>query len=610
MTRFAEPDPRRSPRAAGGATTPAAAPAGAGGPPDFWRLAALLLGVRGRALVAQTFGLRHQSRLMLAVLGGFIAGYLVAAYAVAFYGMRYLLKFPLVGALLSQRMVFLVFGFVFVMLVFSNLVVGFATLFKNRETEWLLTLPVAHRDVYRWKVLESLALSSWALLFLAAPIVVAFGQANHVPPLFYAKVALLFLAFVIPPGLAGSWGILGLAGLFGNPWFKRALVALAVAAAVATVGAVRPTTAEDATTLEGTLSFDRLMRHTRPSLSPLLPSAWAARSFLAWADDLPGPGWFYCALLAANAALALIVGSDVVSRCFYSRWNAAATAHANRTTRATGAAGVAGVPRWAAGRRRPDGDGLLDAVVARIRWLSPQFRALALKDLRLFWRDPVQWTQFMVFFGLLAIYVLNLRHVAFNMQNPFWEMVVSHLNLAASALTLSTLTTRFVFPQFSLEGRRLWVIGLAPIGMGRVLWQKFVFAYVATAGVTAALLAASGAMLGLGVARIGYFLFGMVLLAAGLCGLAVGLGVLFPNLREDNPSKIVSGFGGTLCLVISFLYVTASVACLAVPGAKPFIAALAPIPDAAAVGAATALAALTGGLPMWLALRRSASFEV
>ena len=40
------------------------------------------------------------------------------------------------------------------------------------------------------------------------------------------------------------------------------------------------------------------------------------------------------------------------------------------------------------------------------------------------------------------------------------------------------------------------------------------------------------------------------MMSAALSGLAVGLGALFPNFKEDNPSKIVSGFGGTLCLVV------------------------------------------------------------
>ena len=48
-----------------------------------------------------------------------------------------------------------------------------------------------------------------------------------------------------------------------------------------------------------------------------------------------------------------------------------------------------------------------------------------------------------------------------------------------------------------------------------------------------------------------------------LTGLAVGLGALYPNFKEENPSKIVSGFGGTFCLVLSFLYILGSVVLLA-----------------------------------------------
>jgi len=38
--------------------------------------------------------------------------------------------------------------------------------------------------------------------------------------------------------------------------------------------------------------------------------------------------------------------------------------------------------------------------------------------------------------------------------------------------------------------------------------------------------------------------------------------VLYPNFKDANPAKIVSGFGGTLCLVLSSLYILASVALL------------------------------------------------
>ena len=42
-----------------------------------------------------------------------------------------------------------------------------------------------------------------------------------------------------------------------------------------------------------------------------------------------------------------------------------------------------------------------------------------------------------------------------------------------------------------------------------------------------------------------------------LNALAVGLGAVYPNFREDNPSKIVSGFGGTLLELMTFLDGTA-----------------------------------------------------
>jgi len=59
--------------------------------------------------------------------------------------------------------------------------------------------------------------------------------------------------------------------------------------------------------------------------------------------------------------------------------------------------------------------------------------------------------------------------------------------------------------------------------------------------------------------------FGVVVtvMTFALNGLALGLGVLYPNFRESNPSKIVSGFGGTFCFVVSFLYILISVLLLA-----------------------------------------------
>jgi ABC-2 type transport system permease protein len=56
-----------------------------------------------------------------------------------------------------------------------------------------------------------------------------------------------------------------------------------------------------------------------------------------------------------------------------------------------------------------------------------------------------------------------------------------------------------------------------------------------------------------------FFAAVVTVMTFALNGLAVGLGVLYPNFKDENPSKIVSGFGGALCLMLSFLCIFVSV---------------------------------------------------
>ena len=122
---------------------------------------------------------------------------------------------------------------------------------------------------------------------------------------------------------------------------------------------------------------------------------------------------------------------------------------------------------------------------------------------------------------------------------------------------------RFDFPQISLEGKRVWIVGMAPLGMRRVLLTKFLFSTAVSMMVTMILVGTSCAMLSVSIDRIIYFTVTVGVMSFTLNALAVGLGAVYPNFREENPSKIVSGFGGTLCLVLSFLYIVGMVTLMA-----------------------------------------------
>jgi ABC-2 type transport system permease protein len=189
-------------------------------------------------------------------------------------------------------------------------------------------------------------------------------------------------------------------------------------------------------------------------------------------------------------------------------------------------------------------------------------RLLLVKDLRLFRRDIAQWSQFVIFFGLLGLYFFNLRVFNYNVE---YASMISFLNLAVAGLILSTFTTRFIYPMISLEGRRFWILGLLPVHRDQILWSKFLFSFFGGLLPCCALLYLSDSMLGISHSLIWIHEICCVVLCMGLSGIAVGLGARMPDLRESSPAKIAAGFGGTLCLVLSSLFIMAVVVIAATP---------------------------------------------
>ena len=67
-------------------------------------------------------GVREQSRLLTSIIGLFIAGYLFVSFELFFHGMKFLAKFPGLGAVLTERLLYTLFTFLFALLLLSNLI--------------------------------------------------------------------------------------------------------------------------------------------------------------------------------------------------------------------------------------------------------------------------------------------------------------------------------------------------------------------------------------------------------------------------------------------------------------------------------------------------------
>ncbi len=546
---------------------------------------------------------REQSSLLTGIIVLFIGGYVVMAFGLFYRGLKFIGVFPGIGELLIERLLFLLFAFLFVLLLFSNLVISYSNFFRNRETAFLLTLPVASQTVFRWKFIESTVLASWAFLFLIAPLLGAYGMWRNVPWHFYGLTVVLVGLFIVLPAVFGAWSAVNLARFLDRRAFQLAAVVIAAGLFFAIKFYLRPEPVDEETLETRVLAvLDRLLAKTRFSQFPFLPSYWLSASVQQWAEGARTAAVFYVLVLLSHVLFFGALAATRMGNLFY---DATSVVHC----RASAFGQWEWFRHWQHRRRIFHYRAGFIEVLFRLLPLRADVRALMVKDVRMFWRDTTQWGQSLVLFGLLGVYILNLRHFTSQISSPFWLHLISYLNLAACSLNLATLTTRFVFPQFSLEGKRLWIVGRAPLGLPRVLQTKFLLVTGASLIVTLGMIALSCHMLQMPFERTAYFAGAITVMTLTLNALALGIGVLYPNLREDNPSKIVSGFGGTFALVMSFLYIVASVLLLAWGSPWRWNNDVQNAPVLVGFVGFVVLSIALGYVPLKLALRRLRNYE-
>ncbi len=514
------------------------------GPSPESKSARALAGLRLGLIRNGTRAILDGSRLRTGMIVACSAVFWTTLFVLFFEGFQFLGTY--VGG--TGEVIEYLFGMFFlsllILLVFSTGIITYTGLFHSREATFLLTTPAPADQVFAFKFAEAMAFSSWGFLLLGSPMMVAYGITVGASASFYLVFVGFLIGFVMIPGSLGAIGAI----LLANYMPRRAKTGLAILIGLVVVG-IAYLSYRLLRTPGETLSrdwLDALIGQLAFSQHPLLPSTWLSKGLIGSARGDWTVGLFYLMATSAHAGLAYLLAA-VAARDLYRR----------------------GYSRVQGGRssRKRTGRYWIDAAFHKAFFFLPApIRLLILKDLRTFRRDPAQWSQFLIFFGLLCFYFLNIRRLGYGQQTPLWQKnLLSFMNLAVTALILSTFTTRFIFPLLSLEGRNLWVLGLLPLRREAILWGKFAFASGISMVATELLVLMSDVMLDVGLTMMAVHVVMVAILCLGLSGISVGLGARLPNLREEDPSKIASGFGGTLNLLVSLVFIVLVVAALAFP---------------------------------------------
>jgi ABC-2 type transport system permease protein len=493
-----------------------------------------LLGPKWRIALARVRGGAEGRAARALVLGLLGAGFFAAAFAISRRLLVYFKGAEDIGSILAGKVLAMMLLAFSSILLLSNVVGALSTTFLARDLDQIAAAPVPRHALYGARLVETGMHANWMVLLLLLPILSAYGVVYMGGPAFVAFAVLVFAPYFVIPTALGAMLTLVLANVFParrTRDFLSVVVVLAVAALIVMFRMARP---EQLVRPEGFENFMDFVAAIDAPSSPLLPSEWASDAIMAF---LRGGPLTTPLLRLWGLAATLVTSGLLLHHALWARGFSAAQE---------------GTSQRSIMHARP----LVDRLFA---WLPANRRELVLKELKVFARDTTQWSQLILLFVLLVVYVANIRYLPLTGEGmtALLRQLVPFLNLAVAGFVLASIAGRFVFPSVSLEGRALWLLRSSPLAMRDLLWAKFWVGAVPLLSLAVVLVVATNLLLDVSA-------FVHVVSTAAITGLvfpltamALAFGTFYPQYDSENAAQIPTSFGGLLFMISAIVLIGA-----------------------------------------------------
>jgi len=127
---------------------------------------------------------REQSVFKVVFILMFAGGMLAGLGYLFLEGFRFLSALGGIGVMLIRHLFALFFFGLSLMLILSNIITTYTTVFHSEEIPFLLCRPLAPGEILLHKWLETTLISSWAFFFIIIPFIGAFAWHEHLSLLF------------------------------------------------------------------------------------------------------------------------------------------------------------------------------------------------------------------------------------------------------------------------------------------------------------------------------------------------------------------------------------------------------------------------------------------
>lgn len=474
-----------------------------------------------------------------------------------FHFFRFLAHFfheiPTVGDILINRIIAFLFLALFMMTAFSDLVTALSTMYLSKDLPLLHSYPVNPVSIFTEKYIQTVYYGAWAVVCFGLPIYFAYGSVMKAPWYFYPIAVLSNIPFLIISAGVSILITLILAYLLPANRARTMIVTLYGLSFVAVVLYLRLLRtkqvlgpgAEDA-------AINQYLFNLHLTTNPYLPSYWITQVFSSAVEGNLSDLAYYFILLCITAGFVVQIGCQLSYKLYYPGW----------TKSCESVQGTAAQKRWH-----------LDKTFFKLFDIfRPPVRAIIVKDIKIFWRDLTQWGQFTLLLTLVFVYLINTRNAIKDtglLNQVVFKMPLKSLlglfNLALVGFVLANLAMRFVFTMISLEGRIIWVIRSSPIRLTTLFWVKYLLALGTMLIVGGGLICLANYLLQIDPLVGMISLICVVLMSIALTSIAMGLGAMFPTFNVENPMQLSAGTGSVLTVVLSLLYILATIFLAAQP---------------------------------------------
>ena len=451
----------------------------------------------------------------------------------------YLLEDVKIGMFLLHRFVFVVLFIFFMTVNMGNIVVSYSTFFKTREVDFLLTKPISFTKIFLIKFLDNFFYSSSTLLLMVTAALAGYTSYFRLPWTFipFASVFLI-LPFMFIAGTLGAITLLVIMRFAASFGIKKVLVTIAsVYATTIIIFYIFSSPVQLVTNVfEYFPNINNYFGFLENPAIKLLPNHWVADA-LYWISSRKfiAAGWSIYLLIVVSI-LFLIFALMLAKNWFYKTWLVFLNLSNELSVK----------------KKRN-----VKAVFSfeKKSSLKPSREALLKRELLLFFREPSQWTHFLVMAFLITIFILSISNVdvmVMNVYDIYLKTIIYLIIYLFNVFLIASMSLRFIFPLVSLEGETIWKIRSAPLNYKKMMLTRL-FMYFSVIFVIGQILNfVSNYQFPIMLTAISQLNTAFVTVT--LVSLNFGMGAAYANYKEKNPIRVASSQGASLTFLFTIVY--------------------------------------------------------